>query len=284
MAELTSLAEAVSALVHDGDTVALEGFTHLIPQAAGHELIRQGRRDLTLVRMTPGPRLRPDGRDGLRAEARLLLGRESRRRLAAPDPRRGRERLAGAARARGALARRHGGRVVGRRREPALRRPARLPRRRPAGADARGDRRLPVHRRGARGGAGAAARRRDRPRAAGRPAGQRPALGDQRRAEGGGARLHALARHRRGDRRPARAAAGRRRHPGLGDRRGRASPRSARTPPTRTATTTATTTSTSRGRRSAATATASGSGWSGTCSARPTSASTARASRRAAVA
>src|SRR5207342_2938068 len=53
MAELISLAEAVSALVHDGDTVALEGFTHLIPQAAGHELIRQGRRDLTLVRMTP---------------------------------------------------------------------------------------------------------------------------------------------------------------------------------------------------------------------------------------
>jgi glutaconate CoA-transferase subunit A len=53
MAELISLAEAVSALVHDGDTVALEGFTHLIPQAAGHELIRQGRRDLTLIRMTP---------------------------------------------------------------------------------------------------------------------------------------------------------------------------------------------------------------------------------------
>ena len=40
-------------LVHDGDTVALEGFTHLIPNAAGHELIRQGVRDLTLVRMTP---------------------------------------------------------------------------------------------------------------------------------------------------------------------------------------------------------------------------------------
>jgi glutaconate CoA-transferase subunit A len=53
MAELVSLAEAVSNLVHDGETVALEGFTHLIPQAAGHELIRQGRRDLTLVRMTP---------------------------------------------------------------------------------------------------------------------------------------------------------------------------------------------------------------------------------------
>src|SRR5215208_683965 len=48
-----SLSEAVAALVHDGETVALEGFTHLIPHAAGHELIRQGRRDLTLIRMTP---------------------------------------------------------------------------------------------------------------------------------------------------------------------------------------------------------------------------------------
>jgi len=53
MAELTSLPEAVAGLVRDGDTVALEGFTHLIPHAAGHELIRQGRRELTLVRMTP---------------------------------------------------------------------------------------------------------------------------------------------------------------------------------------------------------------------------------------
>jgi glutaconate CoA-transferase subunit A len=53
MAELTTLREAVAELVHDGDTVALEGFTHLIPQAAGHEVIRQRRRDLTLVRMTP---------------------------------------------------------------------------------------------------------------------------------------------------------------------------------------------------------------------------------------
>jgi glutaconate CoA-transferase subunit A len=44
---------AVTAQPTDGDTVALEGFTHLIPHAAGHELIRQGRRDLTLVRMTP---------------------------------------------------------------------------------------------------------------------------------------------------------------------------------------------------------------------------------------
>ena len=48
-----SLAEAMAEFVHDGDCVALEGFTHLIPFAAGHELIRQGRRNLHLVRMTP---------------------------------------------------------------------------------------------------------------------------------------------------------------------------------------------------------------------------------------
>ncbi|HVD26776.1 MAG TPA: CoA-transferase [Gaiellaceae bacterium] len=53
MAEIVPLTEAVRELVRDGDVVALEGFTHLIPHAAGHELIRQRRRDLTLVRMTP---------------------------------------------------------------------------------------------------------------------------------------------------------------------------------------------------------------------------------------
>jgi glutaconate CoA-transferase, subunit A len=53
MTTITSLPEAIAELVHDGDTLALEGFTHLIPVAAGHEIIRQGRRDLTVVRMTP---------------------------------------------------------------------------------------------------------------------------------------------------------------------------------------------------------------------------------------
>ncbi|MGY0798751.1 CoA transferase subunit A [Lysobacter sp. A286] len=53
MADICSLREAVSGLIHDGDTVAMEGFTHLIPHAAGHEVIRQGKRDLALVRMTP---------------------------------------------------------------------------------------------------------------------------------------------------------------------------------------------------------------------------------------
>ena len=53
MARILSLSEAVAELVGDGDVVALEGFTHLIPVAAGHEIIRQGRKDLTLCRMTP---------------------------------------------------------------------------------------------------------------------------------------------------------------------------------------------------------------------------------------
>ncbi len=53
MAEITSFREAIAELVRDGQTVAMEGFTHLIPHAAGHEVIRQGKRDLTLVRMTP---------------------------------------------------------------------------------------------------------------------------------------------------------------------------------------------------------------------------------------
>ncbi|HEV2376440.1 MAG TPA: CoA-transferase [Streptosporangiaceae bacterium] len=53
MSEIVPLAEAIAANIHDGDIVAMEGFTHLIPHAAGHEVIRQRRRDLTLVRMTP---------------------------------------------------------------------------------------------------------------------------------------------------------------------------------------------------------------------------------------
>lgn len=53
VARFTTLENAVAEHVHDGDTVALEGFTHLIPFAAGHEIIRQERKGLTLVRMTP---------------------------------------------------------------------------------------------------------------------------------------------------------------------------------------------------------------------------------------
>lgn len=53
MSEFVTLSEAVEACLKDGDSVAMEGFTHLIPHAAGHEVIRQGRRGLTLIRMTP---------------------------------------------------------------------------------------------------------------------------------------------------------------------------------------------------------------------------------------
>jgi len=53
MAEITTLEAAVAELVRDGDAVAMEGFTHLIPFAAGHEVLRQGRRELELIRMTP---------------------------------------------------------------------------------------------------------------------------------------------------------------------------------------------------------------------------------------
>jgi glutaconate CoA-transferase subunit A len=52
-AKVASMRDAVADLVRDGDTVAIEGFTHLISFAAGHEIIRQRRRDLTLARLTP---------------------------------------------------------------------------------------------------------------------------------------------------------------------------------------------------------------------------------------
>src|SRR5471030_1692558 len=51
--KVATMHDAIAAIVRDGDTVAIEGFTHLISFAAGHEIIRQGRRDLVLARMTP---------------------------------------------------------------------------------------------------------------------------------------------------------------------------------------------------------------------------------------
>ena len=71
-------------LVHDGETVALEGFTHLIPHAAGHELVRQGRRDLTLVRMTPDVIYDQLIGMGCARKLRVLLGRQPGGRVAAP--------------------------------------------------------------------------------------------------------------------------------------------------------------------------------------------------------
>src|SRR5918911_4928523 len=71
MAELTSLTDAIATLVSDGDSVALEGFTHLIPFAAGHEILRQGRRELELIRMTPD--LLYDQMIGVGAARRLVF-------------------------------------------------------------------------------------------------------------------------------------------------------------------------------------------------------------------
>src|SRR5260370_26646718 len=51
--KLMSMRDAVARFVHDGDTLVIEGFTHLISFAAGHEIIRQRRRELTLCRLTP---------------------------------------------------------------------------------------------------------------------------------------------------------------------------------------------------------------------------------------
>ena len=53
MTKFTNLADAVADNIKDGDTAAFEGFTHLIPHAAAHEVIRQGPKDLTVMRMTP---------------------------------------------------------------------------------------------------------------------------------------------------------------------------------------------------------------------------------------
>ena len=53
MSKVVSMQEAVLEIVRDGDTVAIEGFTHLICSAAGHEIVRQRKVNLTLARMTP---------------------------------------------------------------------------------------------------------------------------------------------------------------------------------------------------------------------------------------
>ncbi len=187
MAEILPLREAVAELVHDGDAVALEGFTHLIPFAAGHEVLRQGRRELELIRMTPD--LLYDQMLGVGAARKLVfsyggnpgVGSLHRFRDAIehgwPRPVELEEHshagmanryVAGASGMPCALMRGYTGTDL-------------LARTR-VEAD-----RLPVHGRAARRRARAPARRRDRPRAGGRPRGQRAAVGHPGRAEGGGA-------------------------------------------------------------------------------------------------
>ena len=81
MAKITTLSKAIAELVRDGQTVAMEGFTHLIPHAAGHEVIRQGKRDLALIRMTPD--VIYDQLIGMGCARKLVffMGRQSRSRL-----------------------------------------------------------------------------------------------------------------------------------------------------------------------------------------------------------
>ena len=134
MAHLMTLPDAVAELVGDGDSVALEGFTHLIPFAAGHEILRQGRRELELIRMTPDLLYDQMIGMGVGAAPGLLLRRQSRRGVAASLPRRDRERLAAPDRDRRAQPRRHGQPLRRGRRRHALRDHARLRRDRPHGA------------------------------------------------------------------------------------------------------------------------------------------------------
>jgi len=101
MAEWVSLAEAIAANVRDGDTVAMEGFTHLIPFAAGHEIIRRGRRNLSLVRMTPDVLYDQLIGTGCARKLTFSWGGNPWRRFAAPFSRCSRERLAQAAGNRG---------------------------------------------------------------------------------------------------------------------------------------------------------------------------------------
>ena len=156
MAQFMTLHDAVAEFIRDGDAVAMEGFTHLIPHAAGHEVIRQGRKDLTLIRMTPD--LIYDQMIGMGCAEKLVfswggnpgVGSLHRLRDAVengwPHP------LAIEEHSHAAMANAYEAGAAG----PALRRVPRLSRRRPAqGQPEHQARHLPVHRRGAGGRAGA---------------------------------------------------------------------------------------------------------------------------------
>jgi acyl CoA:acetate/3-ketoacid CoA transferase alpha subunit len=93
LAEITTVREAIAALVHDGSTLAMEGFTHLILFAAGHEIIRQRRRDLTLIRVTPD--IIYDQMIGMGCATRLVFSwGQSGGRIVAPLSRRDPEQMA----------------------------------------------------------------------------------------------------------------------------------------------------------------------------------------------
>ena len=269
MAEITPLADAVAELVRDGDAVALEGFTHLIPFAAGHEVLRQGRRDLELIRMTPGRALRPDGRHGRRAQAGVLLRaaiRASARCTACAT----RSSTAGRApveieeHSHAGMANRYAAGAAGLpcalMRGYARHRPRRRTRASSASRARSPARSWSRCRRCGRTSRSSTPRRPTAPATC--SSGASPACRRRRCSP-----PERVAGHGRADRRRARAAARRDRHPGLGDRRGRRGAGRLAARPTRSASPSATTTSTASGTRSAATASASPRGWTSTCSA-----------------
>ena len=125
MSKVVSMRDAIARFVHDGDTVVIEGFTHLICFAAGHEIIRQKRRDLVLCRLTPD--LIYDQLIAAGCARKLVFSWAGNPGvgLAARVPARGGERQA-AARDRGVLALRHGRALQRRRGASPVLAPARL--------------------------------------------------------------------------------------------------------------------------------------------------------------
>ena len=255
--KVATMRDAIADLVRDGDTVAIEGFTHLICFAAGHEIIRQRKRDLTLARLTPDLIYDQMIAAGVARKLIFSLARQPGRRRARTRSGGGsRTPIPATARDRGVQPLRDGRPVHGRRDEPAVLPAPQLLRDRPAeGEPAHPADRVAVRRRDRLRGPAAPAGRHDRPRPARRRRRRHPGLGPARLPEGGGVR--GRAGHRRG--RGARRRGG---HPGRpepddhpGPDRGRRRRRAVRGAIRRTsrAPTTATTASTSTGIRSPAT-------------------------------
>ena len=197
--KVASMRDAVAELVRDGDTVAIEGFTHLISFAAGHEIIRQRKRDLTLARLTPDLIYDQMIAGGV---ARKLIfswlgnpGVGGFERHPATD----RGRRSGSARDRGVQPLRDGRAVHGRCGEPAVLPAPELLRDGPAqGQSPHPPGRVALRgRRGLRGAAAPAGRDRG-PRPARRRSRQHPGLGPAGLSEGGGLRGRAGDRRRRG--------------------------------------------------------------------------------------
>ena len=201
MAAIVPLREAVASLVRDNMSVALEGFTHLIPFAAGHELIRQRRRNFTLIRMTPD--LIYDQMIGMGCAARLVfswggnpgVGSLHRFRDAIQN------RLAESTRTRRAQSRGYGRAISSRRFGTAVCSNARI--RRVGSPETQSQNQidhLSIYGRVAHRNARSESRRHDHSRAEGRSQRQRPHLRDHRNSKRSRAGRKASDRHGRRDR------------------------------------------------------------------------------------